>query len=73
MKNPNVIIAPWSKIEIANLEVLQQKLGAPYKCPHCNTTLIPRIDGWICMNCGYDRDWAFTNDANGITLKRREK
>lgn len=71
-QNPNVTIAPWAKIEVANLEAVQKKC-APYQCPYCNTALVPTKAGWNCINCDYDRDWAFVKDADGSAIKKRKK
>lgn len=69
-KNPRVSLAPWTKLEIANLDAIQRHL-AIYKCPLCNVPLIINEKGFFCVTCGYDRDWAYAADAEGETLKRR--
>lgn len=70
--NDNTVIAPFSKMEIANLDELQKHV-ATYFCPACNAALIPDKDGFKCITCGYERDWAFSIDASGERLARLQR
>jgi hypothetical protein len=59
---PDVVNAPWTDKQVANLNRWQQCGHVhPFTCPNhhaASRVLIAESDGWHCHGCEYTQPWA---------------
>jgi hypothetical protein len=61
---PDIVHAPWSDEQVANLNRWQQCDHVhPFTCPNEHTeantvALFAHRSGWMCPLCDYRQDWA---------------
>jgi hypothetical protein len=60
-----VVKAPWDAEVIEALTTYQGLWWVhPYTCvDSTHPNLVPTPDGWICVMCEFDQDWAFSGSV----------